>query len=168
MADADFVDVPVDELLSQKFSAERFTGLFGGGSDRPLETPVAYGSVSSSNATGGWHKATEDHGTSHMSIVDANGMMVSMTTTVNAMFGSRVAVPNTGVLLNNQLCDFDAVGIVEGVYTANRADGSRRLRRTASSPDSGSKGGKRPRSSMTPLIVQPGAAQWRWWWWFPF
>jgi gamma-glutamyltranspeptidase / glutathione hydrolase len=68
-------------------------------------------------------------GTSHFSIVDARGDIVSMTTTIEAAFGSRIMV--RGFLLNNQLTDFDfAPGGANAVA-----------------------GGKRPRSSMAPTIV---------------
>jgi gamma-glutamyltranspeptidase/glutathione hydrolase len=70
-----------------------------------------------------------ESGTSHLSIVDAGGNAVSMTTTIEAPFGSRLMV--RGFLLNNELTDFDF------------APGSKNEVR----------GGKRPRSSMAPSIV---------------
>src|SRR5262245_34517219 len=72
---------------------------------------------------------TEAPGTSHLSIVDAEGNVVSMTTTIEATFGSRIMV--RGFLLNNELTDFD--------FTPGGAN--------AIAP------GKRPRSSMAPTIV---------------
>jgi gamma-glutamyltranspeptidase / glutathione hydrolase len=72
---------------------------------------------------------TEASGTSHISIVDAEGNVASMTTTIEATFGSRIMV--RGFLLNNELTDFD---FVPG--SANEI-----------AP------GKRPRSSMAPTIV---------------
>ena len=68
-------------------------------------------------------------GTSHFSIVDVNGDIVSMTTTIEAVFGSRILV--RGFLLNNQLTDFD---FMPGGANAVAA-------------------GKRPRSSMAPTVV---------------
>ena len=68
-------------------------------------------------------------GTSHFSIVDSRGDVVSMTTTIEAVFGSRVMV--RGFLLNNQLTDFD--------FMPARAN--------SVAP------GKRPRSSMAPTVV---------------
>ena len=73
--------------------------------------------------------STEGIGTSHFSIVDAEGNVVSMTTTIEATFGSRIMV--RGFLLNNELTDFD---FVPG--SANQV-----------AP------GKRPRSSMAPTLV---------------
>ena len=72
--------------------------------------------------------------TSHMVIVDRDGNAVSMTTTIEAPFGSRVMV--RGFLLNNQLTDFSFRPEVDGVPVANRVEA-----------------GKRPRSSMSPTMV---------------
>ena len=72
---------------------------------------------------------TEAAGTSHISIVDAQGNVVSMTTTIEATFGSRIMV--RGFLLNNELTDFDFVPGGANQVAA----------------------GKRPRSSMAPVIV---------------
>jgi gamma-glutamyltranspeptidase/glutathione hydrolase len=76
-------------------------------------------------------------GTSHMSIVDADGNAVSMTTTVEALFGARLMV--RGFMLNNELTDFSFVPERDGRPIANRVEG-----------------GKRPRSSMSPSIVLDG------------
>jgi gamma-glutamyltranspeptidase/glutathione hydrolase len=46
----------------------------------------------------------ETHGTSQISVIDGNGMAISLTTTVNLIFGNRVIVPETGVILNNEMC----------------------------------------------------------------
>ncbi len=84
-----------------------------------------------------------ESGTSHLSVIDAKGRAVSMTTTVESAFGSRRMV-NQGVgrvggfLLNNQLTDFSlAPTDAQGRPVANRVEA-----------------GKRPRSSMSPLMVQ--------------
>lgn len=83
----------------------------------------------------------EDHGTLHISVIDAEGMAVALTTTINTSFGSRVVTPRSNIVLNNQMDDFatrpgepNAFGLVQG--TAN-----------AVAP------GKRPLSSMTPTVV---------------
>ncbi|GGI99877.1 gamma-glutamyltranspeptidase [Neoroseomonas lacus] len=76
-------------------------------------------------------------GTSHVSIVDADGNAVSMTTTVEALFGARLMV--RGVMLNNELTDFSFSPDRDGRPIANRVEG-----------------GKRPRSSMSPSIVLDG------------
>ena len=77
---------------------------------------------------------TELAGTSHVSIVDAEGNAVGMTTTIEAQFGSRIMV--RGFLLNNQMTDFALSPEFEGRAAANRVEG-----------------GKRPRSSMAPTFV---------------
>ncbi|MCX7261243.1 MAG: gamma-glutamyltransferase [Burkholderiales bacterium] len=84
----------------------------------------------------------EEYGTSHISVIDRYGNSVAMTTTIEAVFGSRLMV-NTGqgrqggFLLNNELTDFSfAPTDAKGVPIANRVEG-----------------GKRPRSSMSPTLV---------------
>jgi gamma-glutamyltranspeptidase/glutathione hydrolase len=77
---------------------------------------------------------TELAGTSHVSIVDAEGNAVGMTTTIENQFGSRIMV--RGFLLNNQMTDFAFSPEFEGRPAANRVEG-----------------GKRPRSSMAPTFV---------------
>lgn len=83
-----------------------------------------------------------EHGTSHISIVDAQGRAVAMTTTIEAVFGSRVMSDGAsglagGFLLNNQLTDFSlAPADAQGRPVANRLQP-----------------GKRPRSSMSPTLV---------------
>lgn len=73
-------------------------------------------------------------GTSHISIVDSYGNILSMTTTIEGAFGSRLMT--NGFLLNNELTDFSFVAEENGKPVANRVEG-----------------GKRPRSSMAPTIV---------------
>ncbi len=78
--------------------------------------------------------AQPEYGTSHISIVDAKGHAVSMTTTIEDAFGSRQMV--RGFLLNNELTDFEFANIANDKPIANRIQA-----------------GKRPRSSMSPMIV---------------
>lgn len=76
-----------------------------------------------------------EHGTSHLSIVDAQGRALAMTSTIEAQFGARLMVQ--GFLLNNELTDFSlAPADAEGRPIANRVEP-----------------GKRPRSSMSPTLV---------------
>ena len=82
-----------------------------------------------------------DHGTSHVTVADANGMVVSLTSTVNTLFGSQVIVPSTGVIMNNEMNDFSIPGTVNAFgYIA--------------SPDNYIRPGKRPLSSISPTIVE--------------
>lgn len=56
------------------------------------------------------YESKDPHGTAHFSVVDADGMAVSMTTTVNLLFGSLVVDPYTGIVLNNEMDDFSTPG----------------------------------------------------------
>jgi gamma-glutamyltranspeptidase/glutathione hydrolase len=76
-----------------------------------------------------------ENGTSHISVVDAEGNAVSMTTTIEDGFGARL-MTKSGFLLNNELTDFSFLAEEDGKPVANRVEG-----------------GKRPRSSMAPTIV---------------
>jgi gamma-glutamyltranspeptidase/glutathione hydrolase len=76
-----------------------------------------------------------ENGTSHISVIDAEGNAVSMTTTIEDGFGSRQMTAG-GFLLNNELTDFSFVAEEDGKPVANRVEG-----------------GKRPRSSMAPTLV---------------
>jgi gamma-glutamyltranspeptidase/glutathione hydrolase len=82
-----------------------------------------------------------DHGTSHVTVADAKGMVISMTSTVNTLFGSQVIFPSTGVIMNNEMNDFSIPGTVNAFgYIA--------------SPDNYIRPGKRPLSSISPTIVE--------------
>ncbi|KAJ8514465.1 hypothetical protein ONZ45_g8022 [Pleurotus djamor] len=87
------------------------------------------------------HDVKEDHGTSHSSVVDRNGMAVAITSTVNLIFGSQVMDPDTGVLLNDEMDDFSTPGIPNafGLYP---------------SPYNYPEAGKRPLSSTSPTIME--------------
>jgi gamma-glutamyltranspeptidase/glutathione hydrolase len=132
MADSDFVPVPTAGLLNPAYLAERATLLQG---DDSLPEVSA--------GTPPWDHAMlladdrsiELPSTSQISIVDAAGNALSMTTTIENGFGSRVMAPG-GFLLNNELTDFSFATQDDGVPIANRVEP-----------------GKRPRSSMAPTIV---------------
>lgn len=131
MADIDFVPMPLTGLLDQTYLAERSKLL---DRETALET-VEPGAPSFSHAM---HLADDEAielpSTSHFSIVDVYGNAVSMTTTIENGFGSRLMV--NGFMLNNELTDFSFRTHSDGVAIAN-----------ALAP------GKRPRSSMAPTIV---------------
>ncbi|MDB5468619.1 MAG: ggt [Caulobacter sp.] len=129
VGDPDFVSVPVKGLLDDGYAAER-AKLIG---DRFGPPPEA-GSPPGAKPRGP-DKTLEPGGTSHIVIVDAKGDVVSMTTTVESIYGSGRMVG--GFFLNNQLTDFNfAPNDPDGVPAAN-----------AVAP------GKRPRSSMAPVII---------------
>jgi gamma-glutamyltranspeptidase/glutathione hydrolase len=132
MADSDFVPVPVKGLVAPDYLSERADLL---ASDDSLPE-VAPGTPEFDHAVR-WTDDTsiEFPSTSHISIVDAEGNALSMTTTIENGFGSRVMAPG-GFLLNNELTDFSFRSHSDGVSIANRVEP-----------------GKRPRSSMAPTIV---------------
>ena len=97
----------------------------------------------------------EGEHTTHFSIIDAERNVVSCTTTIEQGMGSAVVVPGRGFLLNNELTDFD----LERATGPNALDATRQPRRTALG-DEKTIGGKRPRSSMTPVIVCRDGKPW--------
>jgi gamma-glutamyltranspeptidase / glutathione hydrolase len=131
VADPAFVEVPVKGLLEPNYITLRAALIGAAAGPAPsagFPAPIQRGPDSTSEASG----------TSHFVVVDAAGNVASMTTTVESLFGSGRAVG--GFMLNNQLTDFsfDPVG-PDGELVAN-----------AVAP------GKRPRSSMAPVIVLDG------------
>jgi gamma-glutamyltranspeptidase / glutathione hydrolase len=136
MADSDFVPVPVEGLIDPAYLEER-AGLIEG--DRAegfkaLEN-VEPGEPAFDHAMLlGDDQSIELPSTSHISIVDADGNVLSMTTTIENGFGSRLMT--NGFLLNNELTDFSFATHENGRPIANRVEP-----------------GKRPRSSMSPTIV---------------
>lgn len=130
MADADFAAMP-EGLLDRNYLASRAAGIDparAGPKAAPGEPPWKEGRAYAPQVQ------AEGHGTSHFVIVDGEGSVISMTTTIEAGFGSRLMVG--GFLLNNELTDFSFRPMRDGLPVANRVEG-----------------GKRPRSSMAPTIV---------------
>jgi len=126
VADPRFVQVPVERLLDPAYVRLRLQ-LIG---EHAGAAPPA-GEISMPR---GRDATAESAGTSHLVVVDADGNAVSMTTTVESVFGSGRTV--RGFVLNNQLTDFSFVPTDAGRPVANAVHG-----------------GKRPRSSMAPIIV---------------
>jgi gamma-glutamyltranspeptidase/glutathione hydrolase len=119
VADPDFVDVPLQGLLSDGYAEQRRALI----EPTALPVPVAPGDPSP------FDQASSS--TTHLTVSDRFGNVVSYTFTIEQIGGSGMVVPGHGFLLNNELTDFN---FVPG---------------TANSPA----GGKRPRSSMAPTIV---------------
>src|SRR5438445_11706924 len=88
-----------------------------------------------------WNTEVFKHHTAHFSVADAEGNWVACTATINTTFGSKVVIPGTGVVMNNQMDDFPAQPGVANYFGLVGAEA------TAARP------GKRPLSSMTPTIV---------------
>lgn len=129
IADSDFVNVPVTELLDSQYLKQRSSLI---NVERDMKTAPA-GNIPNSTAfsKGSTHAQPS---TSHISIIDASGNAVSMTTSIEMAFGSTLMV--RGFLLNNQLTDFSFRNQQDGKPVANRVEGN-----------------KRPRSSMSPMMV---------------
>jgi gamma-glutamyltranspeptidase/glutathione hydrolase len=132
VADPDYVSVPVEGLLDVRYLDERARAIGTRAASDAPEPGTPPGAV----LTHAGRDATADvAGTSHFVVVDDEGDVVSMTTSVESLFGSGRAVG--GFFLNNQLTDFSFVAVdAEGRKVANSVAG-----------------GKRPRSSMAPVIV---------------
>lgn len=132
LADPDFTAVPVAGLLDPAYIDERRKLIDPEAAKAKFEAGMPQGAAKHSF---GRDATTENVGTSHLSIIDADGNAVSMTTTIEGAFGSGAWA--AGFLLNNQLTDFSFRPTdASGQPIANRVEG-----------------GKRPRSSMAPTIV---------------
>ena len=135
LGDADFVDVPVDALVSRRHIASLKQGLSVAmkvkTDDLPATRPV----------TG------ESEQTTHFTVIDRDGGVVSTTYTLNGSYGAAVISENTGIILNNEMDDFTAkVGVPNQFGLIQSA-------KNAISPK------KRPLSSMTPTIVSDASGQ---------
>lgn len=131
LADSDFVPVPVTGLLAEAYLTDRAQLA----SDMSAMAEVLPGAPEFDHALlQADHVGRSLPSTTHISIVDSYGNALSMTSSVENAFGSRVMVG--GFLLNNQLTDFSFRSHENGVPIANRVEP-----------------GKRPRSSMAPTIV---------------
>ena len=97
-ADPDFVDVPVKRLTSNAYADELRIG---------LDTLHASSSVALGRDIVTDTASTESNETTHFSVVDDEGIAVSNTFTLEQWYGSSVVVPGTGILLNNEMGDFN-------------------------------------------------------------
>jgi gamma-glutamyltranspeptidase / glutathione hydrolase len=129
MADPDFADVPATKLIDKNYAKQRVSTIDL--TKASISREIAHGEV-----TGG--EGTE---TTHFTIVDSAGNIVTNTYTINDLYGSRVTAKGTGVLLNDEMDDFAArpgkpnlFGLIQG--ERNKVEPM-----------------KRPLSSMTPTIV---------------
>ncbi|MBT9368333.1 gamma-glutamyltransferase [Rhizobium sp. CSW-27] len=133
LADTDFVPSPIKGLISKDYLGER-ARLLDGDKALPADQVKAGEPTWDHALLFGRDAAIELPSTSHFVIVDKAGNVVSMTTTIENGFGSRLMTG--GFLLNNELTDFSFKTHDKGVPVANRVEP-----------------GKRPRSSMAPTIV---------------
>jgi gamma-glutamyltranspeptidase/glutathione hydrolase len=129
LGDPDFVDVPAAELLRP----ERLRG-----------TPMDIDTALASPAPGldrFPRLPVEGTETTHLSVVDRNGMAVALTTTINDLFGNKVVVDGAGFFMNDEMDDFVT------------APGRPNLYGLLGGPENAIAPGKRPLSSMSPTIV---------------
>ncbi|MBA3316407.1 MAG: gamma-glutamyltransferase [Planctomycetaceae bacterium] len=133
LGDPDYAEVPTARLVSPEYAA-KLAAKIDIHRTKPLEE---YGRTS----------PTRDGGTTHFSVIDAAGNAVACTETINLGFGSYVVIPETGLLLNNEMDDFAAKPGVPNAFGLVQSEAA------AVGP------GRRPLSSMTPTIfVRDGKA----------
>ena len=129
LGDPDFYDVPVEKITSKKYGKRIFNDIEIGQSK-----PVG-------EVKPGMHLETESHETTHFSVADADGNIVSSTYTLNSTFGSGVVIGGTGIVMNNEMDDFSAAPGIPNQFNLLGAEANE------IAPN------KRPLSSMTPTIV---------------
>jgi gamma-glutamyltranspeptidase/glutathione hydrolase len=137
LADADFVPVPVDGLLDPSYLTARAQAIR---LDASIDKAAAGNPPWRGVSPRAPDASEKPPGTSHLVIVDPEGNAISMTTTIESGFGSRLMVG--GFLLNNELTDLSFAPEDGGRPVANRVEG-----------------GKRPRSSMAPTVVLDAAGE---------
>jgi len=130
LGDPDHVDVPVAQLLAPEHVTALRVAIGEQANPRVRSAPLA--------------PAREGGETTHLSVLDAEGNAVSLTTTLNTSFGSGIVARGTGVLLNNELDDFSIVAGTPNTFGLV-GGGANQLAPL-----------RRPLSSMTPVIVRDG------------
>ncbi|MEV5844131.1 gamma-glutamyltransferase [Streptomyces sp. NPDC051985] len=134
VGDPAFEDVPTKGLLSQRYADERAALIHD---DSVLTSPVAPGDPDDPGSTGTPAPTTyEGENTTHLTVADKWGNVVSYTLTIEQTGGSAITVPGRGFLLNNELTDFSFAPANPAVHDPNLPGP-----------------GKRPRSSISPTIV---------------
>ena len=125
LGDPDYVDVPLRCLLSDRFAAERRALI----TEQAVNAAVPGGDCGPPGTVG---LAQEGPSTTHLTVADDDGYVVSYTFTIESTGGNGIVVPGYGFLLNNELTDFN----YSDLNVPNSVEG-----------------GKRPRSSMAPTII---------------
>ena len=136
LGDPDFVDIPLDVLLSDSYLKERIQNFSFDKATKSSE--VERGNV----------EIVESMETTHYSIVDAEGNAVSVTTTLNGAYGSKLYSDELGFFLNNEMDDFSAKPGVPNMFGLIGAEAN------SIAPE------KRMLSSMTPTIVEKDGKLW--------
>ena len=135
LGDPDYVQVPVDGLLAADYIASRSALISPDSTMASIAPGQPAGAPAMKRA-----ELQPEHGTSSLTAVDRWGNVAQATVTIESVFGSGQSM--NGIFLNNQLTDFNLNPERDGYLTANRVEG-----------------GKRPRSSMSPLIVYDPAGK---------
>ncbi len=128
VGDPDYFDVPIDQLLSKKRTME-------------LAKTIDIKKASKSTVVKPLELIKESRDTTHFSIIDEEGNAVSNTYTLGYSFGSGVTIPNTGILMNNQMNNF-----------AYRY-GDKNIRGRGASTGNRFEAGKSPMSTMAPTMI---------------
>ena len=136
LGDPDYYDVPAEWLMSKSYAKQLAATI-----DMRRARP-------SSEVAPGVPPAPESPDTTHFSVIDRDGNVVSNTTTLNFSFGSGIAVAGAGFLLNNEMDDFSAKAGVPNAFGLIGGEANQIER------------GKRPLSSMTPTIVLDNGRAW--------
>jgi len=136
LGDPDFVDIPLDVLLSPSYIAERMASF-------SFEK-----ATKSSDIERGQVQIVESNETTHYSIIDQNGNAISATTTLNGAFGSKLYAEELGFFLNNEMDDFSAKPGVPNMFGLIGAEANSIAAE------------KRMLSSMTPTIVERNGELW--------
>jgi gamma-glutamyltranspeptidase/glutathione hydrolase len=130
LGDPDFVYIPNDELISNAYLSDRMSSFSFDGAT--LSSDVSHGNV----------EVIESNETTHYSIVDTLGNTVSVTTTLNGAYGSKLYCSELGFFLNNEMDDFSSKPGVPNMFGVTGGEANSIL------PE------KRMLSSMTPTIVE--------------
>ena len=136
LGDPDRMDAPIDFLLAKDYATSR-RGIINSAQ-----------ATASAKIAAGVMPAPESPDTTHYSVADSAGNVVSNTYTLNFSFGSHITIPGTGILMNNEMDDFaarpgfpNAYGLVQG-------------EKNSVAP------GRRPLSSMTPTLIFRDGEPW--------
>jgi gamma-glutamyltranspeptidase/glutathione hydrolase len=136
LGDPDFVKIPVDQLLGKEYLKSRMSNFSFEKATKSEE--ISEGKIAFS----------ESMETTHYSIVDAEGNAVSVTTTLNGAYGSKVYIDELGFFMNNEMDDFSAKPGIPNMFGLIGAEAN------SIAP------GKRMLSSMTPTIVEKEGKLW--------
>jgi gamma-glutamyltranspeptidase/glutathione hydrolase len=127
LGDMDYYKVPLQTLTSKAYASNRVASIVAGKAGQSKQTKAG--------------NITESEETTHLSVVDAEGNCIAVTTTLNGSYGCKTVVGNAGFLLNNEMDDFSVKPGVANMYGAVGGEANKIV------PN------KRMLSSMTPTIV---------------